>query len=109
MRLPAIRDISYADSIGDSPNRRRTTERPATKGVYTGVQSTMSLQKRSKRDRTTRAWQRGYQAGLIGRSQDTCPHQEMGTRTSWIDGWTQGHQDQADGSMAIGGLHKRPI
>lgn len=109
MRPRAIQGHSYADSIGDSLNRRRTTGSPATKGVYTGVQSTMSLQKRSKRDRTTRAWQRGYQAGLIGRSQDMCPHQEIGTRTSWIDGWTQGHQDHADGSMAIGGMHKRPI
>ena len=69
----------------------------------------MSLTKRSKRDRTTRAWQRGYKAGLIGRSQDQCPHQSPQPRSSWMDGWAAGHEDQTEGSVAIGGLHKRPL
>ncbi|MEE4298987.1 MAG: ribosome modulation factor [Pseudomonadales bacterium] len=69
----------------------------------------MSVTKRSKRDRSTRAWHRGYQAGLIGRSQETCPHQGTAARSSWIEGWNEGHQDQTDGAVAIGGLHKRPL
>ena len=68
----------------------------------------MSVTKRSKRDRSSRAWQKGYQAGLIGRSFEKCPHQENAARQSWLDGWPVGHQDHSEGAMAIGGLHTRP-
>ncbi|MEE4190242.1 MAG: ribosome modulation factor, partial [Halieaceae bacterium] len=30
--------------------------------------------KRRKRDMNDRAYHKGYQAGLVGRSMDTCPH-----------------------------------
>lgn len=63
--------------------------------------------KRHKRDRTSRAWQKGYQAGLIGRSRDTCPHQIDAHRTSWIEGWEAGQADLSDGVHSVGGLHKR--
>lgn len=87
----------------------RTREGSACTAPSEGVPQTMSVTKRSKRDRSTRAFQKGYQAGLIGRSQEKCPHQEAAVRNSWIEGWNEGHQDQADGAVAIGGLHKRPI
>lgn len=63
--------------------------------------------KRHKRDRTNRAWQRGYQAGLIGRSRDSCPHHIDAQRNSWVEGWEVGQADMADGALSVGGLHKR--
>lgn len=63
--------------------------------------------KRHKRDRTSRAWQRGYQAGLVGRSRELCPHGQLTARSSWLDGWHEGHRDLEDGTIPLSGLHKR--
>lgn len=43
--------------------------------------------KRQKRDRGDRAYARGYQAGLEGRSRDTCPFAETNLRQTWLSGW----------------------
>ena len=40
--------------------------------------------KRQKRDRLERAHQRGYQAGIAGRSKEMCPYQTLNQR-SWPD------------------------
>ena len=69
----------------------------------------MSLNKRHKRDRSARAWSKGYQAGLIGRSQEQCPHEAELARSQWLDGWAAGHSDHETGTVAIGGMHKRPL
>lgn len=69
----------------------------------------MTNAKRHKRDRTTRAWNRGYQAGLFGRSKELCPHQTLSARDSWLDGWANGHNDHADGAVPLSGIHKRPL
>lgn len=69
----------------------------------------MTNAKSHKRDRTTRAWNRGYQAGLFGRSREQCPHQADAARMSWLDGWANGQTDHADGADSLSGLHKRPL
>lgn len=46
--------------------------------------------KRQKRDRGERAYSRGYQAGLQGRSRDTCPYDEETMRLTWLNGWREG-------------------
>ncbi|MCM5338642.1 ribosome modulation factor, partial [Escherichia coli] len=40
--------------------------------------------KRQKRDRLERAHQRGYQAGIAGRSKEMCPYQTLNQRSQWL-------------------------
>lgn len=65
--------------------------------------------KRHKRDPSNRAWNKGYQAGFIGRSRDACPHQALTQRESWIDGWTMGQRELSEGTLPLAGFHKRLI
>ena len=62
--------------------------------------------KRQKRNMTSRAFDRGYQAGITGRSIDTCPHGEEEQRQHWIAGWREGRSDQWDGLTGVSGVHK---
>ena len=48
--------------------------------------------KRQKRDRLERAQAKGYQAGINGRSSETCPYQEIETRGQWFGGWRDGRE-----------------
>jgi ribosome modulation factor len=65
--------------------------------------------KRHKRDPSNRAWNKGYQAGFIGRSRDSCPHQAISQRESWIDGWTIGQRELTEGTLPLAGFHKRLV
>lgn len=62
--------------------------------------------KRSKRDMTKRAFERGYQTGLSGRSSDICPHEDGPQRFSWMQGWREGRADQWDGLNGVTACHK---
>ena len=62
--------------------------------------------RRQKRDMNTRAFERGYQAGMTGRSSDTCPHSSRETRINWISGWREGRADQQDGMIGVSGVHR---
>lgn len=62
--------------------------------------------KRQKRDKHDRAFQRGYQAGISGRSVDLCPHEQLEQRQYWINGWREGRTDQWDGHTGISAVHK---
>ncbi len=61
--------------------------------------------KRQKRDMNDRAFQKGYQAGLDGRSQEICPHESEQPRHFWLSGWREGRSDQWDGYRGISGVH----
>ncbi|WP_058913131.1 ribosome modulation factor [Entomohabitans teleogrylli] len=50
--------------------------------------------KRQKRDRLERAHQRGYQAGIAGRSKEMCPYQALTQRSYWMGGWRQAMEDK---------------
>lgn len=45
--------------------------------------------KRQKRDRMSRAHTRGYQAGLEGKSRETCPYATNDFREYWMGGWRE--------------------
>lgn len=48
--------------------------------------------KRQKRDRGERAYSRGYQAALQGRSREACPSGEEAMRQHWLNGWREGKE-----------------
>ncbi|HCN1073652.1 TPA: ribosome modulation factor [Escherichia coli] len=50
--------------------------------------------KRKKRDRLERAHQRGYQAGIAGRSKEMCPYQTLNQRSQWLGGWREAMADR---------------
>ncbi len=53
--------------------------------------------KRQKRDQTERAFTKGYQAGIAGRSRSLCPHENGTARHQWLNGWRESRIDQWDG------------
>ena len=62
--------------------------------------------RRQKRDMSTRAFDRGYQAGVTGRSSEFCPHANLEQRQAWLSGWREGRCDQWDGLIGVSGVHK---
>ncbi|HIG5918998.1 ribosome modulation factor [Klebsiella pneumoniae] len=50
--------------------------------------------KRQKRDRLERAHQRGYQAGIAGRSKEMCPYQSLNQRSWLLGGWREAMEDR---------------
>lgn len=62
--------------------------------------------KRHKRNMSDRAYQRGYQAGLKGKSQDQCPHETGDSRLEWVTGWREGRVDNWEGYTGIASVHK---
>ncbi|QEP91489.1 ribosome modulation factor [Klebsiella pneumoniae] len=41
-----------------------------------------------------RAHQRGYQAGIAGRSKEMCPYQSLNQRSWWLGGWREAMEDR---------------
>ncbi|MBW6090808.1 ribosome modulation factor [Escherichia coli] len=41
-----------------------------------------------------RAHQRGYQAGIAGRSKEMCPYQTLNQRSQWLGGWREAMADR---------------
>lgn len=62
--------------------------------------------RRQKRDMNSRAFERGYQAGMTGRSSDSCPHNNEEHRINWISGWREGHADHQEGLTGVSGVHR---
>ena len=53
--------------------------------------------KTQKRSNTERAFSKGYQAGIDGRSRSLCPHDNGEARQTWLSGWREGREDHWDG------------
>jgi len=53
--------------------------------------------KRFKRNRIQRAFDKGYQLGLAGRSRENCPFLTGLARIRWLDGWREGRSDWREG------------
>jgi ribosome modulation factor len=53
--------------------------------------------KRQKRNPTERAFTRGYQAGVAGRSWSLCPFSSGDVRQTWMAGWRDGREDNWGG------------
>ncbi|WP_040296717.1 ribosome modulation factor [Alcanivorax hongdengensis] len=60
--------------------------------------------KRQKRNRDDRAYNRGYMAGINGKSREDCPFGTLQGRTHWMGGWREGRTDQAQGFLGIAGI-----
>ncbi|GAA6133617.1 ribosome modulation factor [Oceaniserpentilla sp. 4NH20-0058] len=54
-----------------------------------------------------RAYQKGYLAGVQGRSKDLCP--EGTAHFNWMTGWREGRADHWDGYSGVAGVHRLPI
>ena len=59
------------------------------------------MMKTQKRDKSERAYTKGYQVGSLGRSQDLCPHETEAPRQAWMAGWRQGRIDQWEGFTGV--------
>lgn len=62
--------------------------------------------KRQKRDQTERAFVKGYQAGIDGRSKSLCPHESGEARQQWLNGWRESRMDQWDGYNRLAQVQK---
>ena len=60
--------------------------------------------KRCKRDMTQRAFQRGYNAGLCGKSRESCPHETLSQREQWMSGWLAGNEANWSAMTGVSGL-----
>jgi len=53
--------------------------------------------KTQKRNQIERAFSKGYQIGIAGRSRNLCPHDNGSPRQTWMTGWREGREDHWDG------------
>ncbi|MCO7226851.1 ribosome modulation factor [Pleionea sp. CnH1-48] len=53
--------------------------------------------KRQKRDRMERAHSRGYQAGLGGKSRESCPYSTLDIKEQWLGGWREARSEIGSG------------
>ncbi len=53
--------------------------------------------KRQKRNQDERAFNKGYKAGIDGRSRTLCPHEGGLARQNWLGGWREAREDHWDG------------
>lgn len=67
------------------------------------------MTKTVKRDVEQRAFSRGYQAGLSGKSKELCPHSATPGRQSWLDGWREGREDHWGGMQGVSAIHRLPV
>ena len=76
--------------------------------VTTTGDRALATMRRQKRDMNDRAYHKGYQAGLVGRSMESCPHSSEQQRHNWISGWREGRSDNWDGYTGVSGVHREP-
>ena len=62
--------------------------------------------RRLKRDPLERAFLRGYQHGVTGKSRELCPFNLATARQAWLNGWREGRGDTWDGYRGTAGLHR---
>lgn len=63
--------------------------------------------KRVKREKTTRAFSKGYNHGVQGHSRNFCPYEdESDNRQCWLSGWREGREDLWSG-LSVGSTFKR--
>ncbi len=54
-----------------------------------------------KRNKSERAFNLGYKAGMRGKSMSLCPYQVAETRGSWMGGWREGRDDMRNGFLDL--------
>lgn len=64
--------------------------------------------RRQKRDSLQRLFNKGYQAGVSGKSKSNCPAMKADHQQTWINGWREGREDNWNGMIGVSGIHKLP-
>lgn len=64
--------------------------------------------KRQKRDSNQRIFNKGYQAGISGKSKSLCPTTTSEAQQNWLNGWREGREDNWNGLTGVSGIHKLP-
>ncbi len=64
--------------------------------------------KRQKRDKASTLFNRGFQAGLDGKSRDVCPVQVTELRSHWMSGWRQGREAHWNGMTGVSAIQSTP-
>lgn len=64
--------------------------------------------KSQKRERFATLYNRGFQAGLGGKSKDTCPVQTTDLRSHWMSGWREGREAHWNGLEGVSAIHVNP-
>ena len=62
--------------------------------------------KSQKRSHSDRAYAKGYQAAISGRSWSSCPFGSDKARQLWMSGWREGRQDQWSGYKSFAQAQK---
>ena len=66
--------------------------------------------KKHKRDVHRRAYLKGDQAGISGRSRDDGPVAEQASwRADWQAGWRDGRRDFWEGKIGVSGIQSNPM
>lgn len=53
--------------------------------------------KRQKRDRFERAHSKGYNAGISGKTSESCPFTTTDTKEHWLGGWREARSAVGEG------------
>jgi len=53
-----------------------------------------------------KAFLRGYQYGIHGKSYELCPFTAASVRQAWINGWREGRGDNWAGMIGTAGIHR---
>ncbi len=64
--------------------------------------------KTQKRDRTSTLFNRGFVAGLNGKTRDTCPVQAIELRSHWMSGWREGREAHWGGMSGVSAIQSNP-
>ncbi len=59
-----------------------------------------------KRSQIERAFHKGYQAAMYGKSWSNCPHEAGSCRQIWMSGWREGREDHWNGLNQVAQLQK---
>ena len=65
--------------------------------------------RRQKRDKSDRAFTRGYQIGVHGKSRELCPYHDDDSKQEWLNGWRCGREDNWDGYVGTAGVGKNNL
>ncbi len=55
-----------------------------------------------------RAYNRGYLAGISGKSKSLCTAYSEDAQQDWLNGWRNGREDNWDGLTGVSGIHRLP-
>jgi ribosome modulation factor len=65
-----------------------------------------TIMKRQKRNPVERAFSKGYQAAMSGKSWSACPFETGEARQTWMSGWREAREDHWSGYNTRTQAHK---